>query len=82
MQTILEEFKDEPLSGRAKKKLSILRRRAQFLQQRIEEATEKGKDLTYDKSEMSALNWVIERILLLEPPVEQSDRSSLHRIDL
>lgn len=44
------------------KKIECLRRRAAWLQTRIQAAQEKGVDLSFDRSEASALGWAIRRI--------------------
>lgn len=53
-----------PISGKpGSNKLSRLLRRAEYLQQRIGSA---NQDLAYDKAELAALEWAIEKIVLYE----------------
>jgi hypothetical protein len=43
-------------------RLAVLTKRADFLAKRITEAEAGGKDLSYDKSEVCALRWIIAKV--------------------
>ncbi len=59
-----------PLSGsRGAEKLGRLKRRMEWLKTRIAEADANGKDLTFDKAEVAAIEWVMERMPALEQQV-------------
>ena len=73
LDRFLKECPSLPISGRrGAKKLGRLRRRADFLQTRIEAAEVVGKDLAWDKSELNALDWVIQRVIELEEELYRS----------
>ena len=62
METIPEKL---PISGKkGSERLGRLVRRVEFLKTRI--AQSPGKDLGYDKAELSALEWTVEQIILYE----------------
>ena len=43
-------------------KLNRLRRRMEYLRSRVLDANQKGQDLSYDKAELSALTWAVNRL--------------------
>lgn len=47
------------MSRSRNKRLQVLRDRAEFLKKRIDEAKRLGRDLSFDKAEMRALEWVL-----------------------
>ena len=51
-------------------KIDRLRKRADHLAQRILEAKAAGRDLSYDRSELSALLWAIE---IIEPMLTRKE---------
>jgi len=58
-----------PVSGRVgSERLMRLRRRANFLKQRVDST---DADRSFDKAERSALEWAIERIIVYEDQIKQ-----------
>lgn len=57
------------MSASRQKRIQIIKDRAFYLRKRINEAAKEGRDLTYDKAEMRALEWAVP---ILEGNVEAS----------
>lgn len=47
------------MSRSRNKRIQVLRDRAEFLKKRVTDAAKTGRDLSFDKAEMRALEWVI-----------------------
>ena len=56
-----------------KEKIERLQYRAEHLRKRIAVAKEMGRDLSYDKAELSAITWVLERVGALHGTWPASD---------
>lgn len=71
---VLPEYPSLPISGRrGSSKLSILWHEAEFKKQKIEEKASLGKETSYLKKEVSALEWVIQHVIELEEDLNSKE---------
>lgn len=47
------------MSRSRRARVDCLKHRAEHLEERIEQAAEQGRDLTYDRAELSAIRWAL-----------------------
>jgi hypothetical protein len=61
-------------------RLNRLRRRCDWLEDRIAKSKARGQDVSFDVAEASALRWAIERITTSEDELWAQNRKLQHRI--
>lgn len=60
--------------------IQVLEKRADYLAHRVAEARAKGRDLSFDASELRALNWAIHQLRpLVDQPSPYADRPGVFR---